>query len=231
MRRARRSNRGTRVIDASPEQDLLRTGEMRDSARGQDGVRPPGPWLPPPPAGWRSSGSPLAWPLLPRAAAGRGARGATEPGGRRETPSATSRPDRRSFSGNARLAELPTDSWSGWTSLSHGARQTANPAVRSARRAVISPSRAAQAGIGEPEPDDLHRLAAPRTRRAAAVSSCAPPGQRGRLGEARMGRFAIGDRDQPQPGARRGQDGHGPAHAEHLIVGMGGQDGQTPSSR
>jgi hypothetical protein len=38
-----------------------------------------------------------------------------------------------------------------------------------------------------------------------------------------MGRFAVGHRDQPEPGPGRSQQRDGAAHAKHLVIGMGGQ--------
>ena len=63
----------------------------------------------------------------------------------------------------------------------------------------------------------------PSTCRAAADSAVRTRRDGLRIGS-RMRCLAVGDRDQAQPGPRRGQHGHRAAHAEDLVVGVSGDD-------
>ena len=84
-------------------------------------------------------------------------------------------------------------------------------------------------GVGEPQPDHFGLLGTQQAQRSRRLRG---PGQRdhGRIG-IRMRGLPVGDRDQPQPRSGRGQDGHRPADAEYLIVGMRRDHGDARPGR
>ncbi len=151
---------------------------------------------------------------------------AGRPGG----PSATSRPGRKQPA--ADLPGGPAHSLVVSVHITFPGRQADAEAGRSPSRdrgrEVGFP--AGQAGVGQPQPDHfdgaLPRALPGRSARSAARRRASPAWSR----VARMGGLPVGHRDQPQPGAGGGEQGDGPARAEHLIIGMSGQDRRRWSS-
>ena len=199
-------------------------GEVGDDAGGAAPARGRGPG---PRSGWRSSRSPRASWRPRAAAAGRAAPGPRAPGDRRGRPSATSRPGSRQVRGLARRAARPAASWSGCRSrVPRGEAQRRNPRRAGRSAAASSSSRAASPVSGSRSRITSAASGAEGAQRGGGLRG-PPRCERGRGGVAPVRALAVGDRHQPQPGARRRQQRDQAAGAEHLVVGVRGHDHGT----
>ena len=223
------AQRAEELPERSPQQHLLRPGEMRhDPGRQHGPARGPAVGA----AGWRRPGWPNAsWPRR----GGQRYPARTRPGHPRVSrawPSATSRSGSSARSGRpprppgAPRGPRPRDRRARPDPTAPGRRRNRRTARAGGGELVLA---GGHPGVGEPQPDHFGVLGAQhgRARRPTPRSASAPIAAGSASG---MRRLAVGDRDQAQPRSGRGQDGHRPADAEHLVVGMG-RDDQRRSPR
>ena len=215
----RRSRPGAGSPESSSQQHLLRSGEVRHDSRRKHRAR-----------GARTVGQ-LAGERLDRiclqrrdvrGAAVSGRPAARGPGGRRVSPSATSR------SGSSARAGLPAGPRVPPPHGRRGRPLPRAPGIPRIRHTVRAGGRLARPhGALSPVSGRRSRITSmswtPSTCRAAADSAVLHPGNGLRIGS-RMRCLAVRDRDQAQPGPRGGQHGHRPAHAQDLVVRMSGDD-------